>query len=282
MSNLGGAYWGVLLALEEIQEVKEREKQDLLNTIASAEAELAKVKYFGFLIKRDKMGYLEALSKTKTIFRGINPHDPLDGMVIKKRINPDFVVMLEKNYFEQNSEKIDIDEFHFMRYQAQRDSKIDWVKKCFKDFLIDDKYLIEKINISQKELIQRLQSNEWIWSIDIYNKRLRVLDVGQYIQGLESEQWSETLPRKYCIHNEVKKCNIDLSTLLEEKRLEKERQDKELEEMQRLKNKTRFRLILRFLMIIALVVIIINYKFFGKQVEKCLENLAWFFMSLIF
>lgn len=50
--------------------------------MALAEAELAKPEYFGFLIERDRMGYLEALSQTKTTFRGINPHDPFDGIVL--------------------------------------------------------------------------------------------------------------------------------------------------------------------------------------------------------
>lgn len=241
-------YGDTLRALRDFHREREAEKQLLLNTIALAEAELAKPEYFGFLIERDRMGYLEALSQTKTTFRGINPHDPLDGIVLNGGINPDFVMMLEKNFFKANSENLDKDELYFVRYQAERDKMIEWLKQEFQTLSIDDEYLKREVKTSQEELFQRLQSNEWIWSIGASDNRLKILDIKKYLKGLESQELLETLPKRFCIDVETKGFKIDPNSILEKKQ-ELERIKEETEEERRYKDLLPF----KWLSLIALL-----------------------------
>lgn len=89
-------YWDTLTALRDFHREREKEKMALLDSIALIKSELAKPEYFGYIIERDRIGYLEALSKTKMTFRGLNLHDLINGMVVNRELNPDFVMMLEE------------------------------------------------------------------------------------------------------------------------------------------------------------------------------------------
>lgn len=225
-------YGDTLRALRDFHREQEVEKQLLLNTIALAEAELTKPEYFGFLIERDRMGYLEALSQTKTTFRGINPHDPLNGIVVNGEINPDFVMMLEKNFFKENSENLDKDELYFVRYQAERNKIIKQLERNFENFSIDNEFLIKEIGVSQEELFQHLYCNEWVWTIDANSGKTNILDVKQYSERLKKQELLETLPYRFCDKKEMKGCKIDLDSVFEKKR-EMERKRIELEKKQR-------------------------------------------------
>lgn len=230
----------------------EQEREQLLNTIALVEAELAKPEYFGFLIERDRMGYLEALSQTKTTFRGINPHDPLNGMVVNGEINPDFVMMLEKNFFKNNSENLSIDELNLFRYEIQRNRMIEWLIQEFQAFSLDDEYLVKKIGFSQEEIVHRLQSNEWVWGIDANDEKLSILDVEQYLKGLESQKLLETLPPKFCTQKNIKQCVINLHDIFEEqKKIDMERQ--------RIKNQKENSTVMITMAITCIVIAIVVY-----------------------
>lgn len=180
-----------------------KEREHLLNTIATIEAELAKPEYFGFFVERDKMGYLEALSQTKTTFGGINPHDPLNGMVVNGEINPDFVTMLEKIFFKVSSENLDKDELCLVRYQAERDKMIEWLKQEFQVLSIDDEYLMKEIGISQEKLFQKLQTNTLIFAIGVENQETCIADICSYLNGVEHQNFFETFPIKFCKSNEM-------------------------------------------------------------------------------
>lgn len=266
MSNFGSTYWGALIALEDFYEIKEKKRQALLSTIALAEARLTKPEYFGFLIKQDRLGFLEALSQTKTIFRGLNPHDPLDGMVINGKINPDFILMLEKNFFKVNSKNLDRDEWCFVRYKAQRNKKIAWLKNQFKELsLNDDEYFKKEFGVSQEELFQRLRSNEWIWSIGVDDKKLSILDGKQYLEELSKKRLLETCPKKFCRYSEAKRIKINIGRILEEcqqkQQKEKEERSRELWENRKLKIKASIELILVIIVIIICIIIIIAIGF---------------------
>lgn len=202
---------------------RERERQALLNTMALAEAELAKPEYFGFLIERDRMGYLEALSQTKTTFRGINPHDPFDGIVLNGGINPDFVMMLEKNFFKENSENLDKDELYFVRYLAERDKMIWWLQNQFKELAVDDEYLIKELGISSEELFQRLQANTLVFAAKVENGEPYLIDSRLYVEGVKNQNYYETIPQNFCSYSNTKIDSIRLNDFIEKRRKEKEK-----------------------------------------------------------
>lgn len=194
---------------ERKQRVKEREA--LLSTIAVVEAELAKPEYFGYIIERDRIGYLEALSKTKMTFRGLNPHDPLNGMVVNGGINPDFVMMLEENFFRVNSKNLSIDELKFVRYEAERDKMIDWLKEEFQELLIDDEYLKQEIGVTQEELFQGLSTNSLLFATKIDSEEIYIVDKNSYLKGVMNGEFYETIPQKFCVDNskELFQANFD-------------------------------------------------------------------------
>lgn len=203
------------------QRRREKEREALLNTIALVEEELAKPEYFGYIVERDRMGYLEALSKTKTTFRGINPHDPLNGMVINGGINLDFLMMLERNFFKINSENLSIDEFKFVRYEAERDKMIDWLKEEFQELLIDDEYLKQEIGVTQEELFQGLLANSLLFATKIDSEEIYIVDKNSYLKGVMNGEFYETIPQKFCPQS----TSIELKKAFDFQRECKERED---------------------------------------------------------
>lgn len=258
-------YWDTLTALRDFHREREKEKMALLNSIVLIESELAKPEYFGYIIERDRIGYLEALSKTKTTFRGINPHDPLNGMVVNGELNPDFMMMLEENFFRVNSKKLSIDELNFVRYEAERDEMIDWLRGEFRKLAIDDKYLQQEIGINQEYLFKKLQRNEWVWGVDANNGSLSILDKKQYLKGLENQELLEMLPHSFCTQNEIEECKIDVNSIFQKIR-EILNKKKALEEEQRaLENERRYQASLPFRWILVLICLCgLVYIFLGN------------------
>lgn len=225
-------YLALRASSEAERKQRERERQALLNTMALAEAELAKPEYFGFLIERDRMGYLEALSQTKTTFRGINPHDPLNGIVANGEINPDFVMMLEKNFFKENSENLDKDELYFVRYEVERNKTIKWLKDQFEKLSINDELLSQEVGTTQEQLFQKIQNNEWVLSVILGSGKICVADGDGYLEKIDTQEFQETLPKKFCSHDKKEIGVINLGDILEKKQGEKEMMEKELQRKQ--------------------------------------------------
>lgn len=249
-------YLALRASSEAERKQRERERQTLLNTMALAEAELAKPEYFGFLIERDRMGYLEALSQTKTTFRGINPHDPFDGIVLNGGINPDFVMMLEKNFFKENSENLDKDELYFVRYQAERNKIIEWLNQEFQALSIDDEYLIREAKASQEELFKRLQSDEWIFTVNVSSGKLNIFDKKQYLKGVENQELVETLPKKFCIYKDVRDYQLDLNRFFDLKYEEERKKQEEKLKQQELGTRNTFASLAVVAVIITLIILL--------------------------
>lgn len=181
--------------LEQRREQKEREA--LLNTIALVEAELARPEYFGYLVEKDRVGYLEALSKTKTTFRGLNPHDPLNGMVVNGELNPDFMLMLEKNFFKVNSENLSIDELNFVRYEAERDYFISNFKQTMQELHLDNEWVEKNIGISQEEMFKKLKKNELLVFSKASDNELCVASCKRYLDGVEKGEFNPCAPSQF-------------------------------------------------------------------------------------
>lgn len=179
------------------QRRREKEKEELLNTIALVEEELAKPEYFGYLVERDRVGYLEALSKTKTTFRGLNPHDPLNGMVVNGELNPDFMLMLEKNFFKVNSENLSIDELNFVRYEAERDYFISNFQQTMQELHLDNEWVEKNIGISQEEMFEKLKKNELVVFSKASDNKLYVASCKRYLEGVENGEFNPCAPSQF-------------------------------------------------------------------------------------
>lgn len=243
-------YLALRVSSEAERKQRERERQALLNTMALAEAELAKPEYFGFLIEKDRMGYLEALSQTKTTFRGLNPHDPLNGIVANGGINPDFIMMLEKNFFKENSENLDKDELYFVRYQAGRNNLIKWLRKRFEILMIDRNWLKKEIGISQEDLLQRLEKNSLIFSRNTEDGKVYMVDVKSYLQGLAENKFYETMPQNFCPKNMDGEFRKELDFFAD-----KEREYKERENAEKTRNDRKISLIISLIIAFCLITI---------------------------
>lgn len=219
------------------QRRREKEREALLNTIALVEEELAKPRYFGFLIEKDRVGYLEALSKTKTTFKGLNPHDPLNGMVVNGELNPDFILMLEKNFFKVNSENLSVDELNFVRYEAERNKMIEWLRGEFQRLSIDDEYLKQEIGITQEKLFQGLLTNFLLFATKIDDERVCVVDAHSYLEGIEKGCYFRLIPQKFCKQERESFFHLDVFNLLESKKFEEERKEQEKREKENLEFK---------------------------------------------
>lgn len=256
----------------------EKEKEHLLNTIALIEAELAKPRYFGFLIEKDRVGYLEALSKTKTTFKGLNPHDPLNGIVANGEINPDFVMMLEKNFFKNNSENIDKDELYFVRYQVDRDEMIEWLKGQFEELSIDDEYLTEEFGFSQEDLFQNLKINALVFAEKIKNEEVYIMDVHSYLDGVRHQELCESIPQKFCTSDT--ECVLNKSLVfIEQKQKEHQEEINRQNKEQIEKGKRDFlKVIFMFLSFVLVCVLFLAYTAISKSPEamqKLQSILPW-------
>lgn len=250
-------YLALRASSEAERKQRERERQTLLNTMALAEAELAKPEYFGFLIERDRMGYLEALSQTKTTFRGINPHDPFDGIVLNGGINPDFVMMLEKNFFKNNSENIDKDELYFVRYENKKDLFIVRLKETLQELFLDDDWVKQNIGISKEEIFEKLNKNELILCSRLEDGNLCMASPERYCRGVENGEFQCWIPNRFLTMQNQSDVLYSLKKVVEAKKL----RDRELNENKEYDTKLNLIAILVFLIICLCFV---TYTIFEK------------------
>lgn len=212
---------------ERKQRAKEREA--LLSTIAVVEAELVKPEYFGYLVEKDRVGYLEALSKTKTTFRGLNPHDPLNGMVVNGELNPDFMLMLEKNFFKVNSENLSVDELNFVRYETERNKMIEWLRGEFQRLAIDDEYLKQEAGITQEELFQGLLTNSLLFATKIDDEKTYIVDTSSYLEGVENGCYCGAISQKFIQSKKSETFQFDLFGIINKKQQEVEMEKREIQ-----------------------------------------------------
>lgn len=260
------------------QRRREKEREALLNTIALVEEELAKPRYFGFLIEKDRVGYLEALSKTKTTFKGLNPHDPLNGMVVNGELNPDFILMLEKNFFKVNSENLSVDELNFVRYQVDRDEMIEWLKSQFEELSIDDKYLTEEFRFSQEDLFQNLKINALVFAEKIKNEEVCIVDVRSYLDGVRHQEFCESIPQKFCTSST--ECVLNKSLVFVEQKRKEHQEELNRRNKERIEKENRQTLKALFLFLCFILVCVLFYTYMTisrspEAMQKLQSILSW-------
>lgn len=139
-----------------------RAKKKLANALETIERALENEKYFGYLARTDKIGYLRALSKAKETFRGLNKEDLSDGMVNSNGINPLFIEMVEDFYYSEIRKDADINQLKLARYNAFRDEFISEIRKDDDAFAED--YAQEDFGISREEMLKKVEENELIFA----------------------------------------------------------------------------------------------------------------------
>lgn len=146
-------------------------------------------------------------------------------------------MMLEKNFFKENSENLDKDELYFVRYEVERNKTIKWLKNQFEKLSINDELLRQEVGTTQEQLFQKLQNNEWVLSVILGSGKICVADGDGYLEKLNTQEFQETLPKKFCSYDKKEIGVINLSDFLEKKQGEKERMEKELQRKQDIENR---------------------------------------------
>lgn len=139
-----------------------RAKKKLSEILSKAEDILASEKYFGYLVRTDKMGYLRALSKAKETFRGLNKEDLSDGMVGNGGINPLFVEMVEDFYYSEIRKEADINQLKLARYNVLRDELIARFEGDKESFT--EEYAQEELEMSRKEMFEKIKENKLVFA----------------------------------------------------------------------------------------------------------------------
>lgn len=139
-----------------------RAKKKIANALDTIERALETEKYFGYLVRTDRMGYLRALSRAKSTFRGLNRDDVSEGMVDSSGINPLFVEMVEDFYYTEIRKEADINQLKLARYNAFRDEFISEIRKNSNVFTED--YAQEDFGISREEMLKKTEANELIFA----------------------------------------------------------------------------------------------------------------------
>lgn len=137
-----------------------RAKKKLANALETIERALESEKYFGYLARTDKIGYLRALSKAKETFRGLNKEDLSDGMVNNNGINPLFIEMVEDFYYSEIRKDADINQLKLARYNALRDeliARFEGDKEAY-----TEEYT-EELRMSREEMFSKLRNNELVF-----------------------------------------------------------------------------------------------------------------------
>ncbi len=138
-----------------------RAKKQLNEVIAEAEQILESDHYFGYLVKNDKIGYLRALSKAKSTFRGLNRDDLTEGMIDGEGVNPLFVEMVEDFYYSEIRKEANIYDLKLARYNALRDELIERFEGDEK--ALTENYAKNEFNLSRQEMFKKVRSNELVF-----------------------------------------------------------------------------------------------------------------------
>lgn len=139
-----------------------RAKKKIANALDTIERALETEKYFGYLVRTDRMGYLRALSRAKSTFRGLNRDDVSEGMVDSSGINPLFVEMVEDFYYTEIRKEADINQLKLARYNALRDELIARFEGDKESFT--EEYAQEELEMSRKEMFEKIKENKLVFA----------------------------------------------------------------------------------------------------------------------
>lgn len=170
-----------------------RAKKKLSEILSKAEDILASEKYFGYLVRTDKMGYLRALSKAKETFRGLNKEDLSDGMVGNGGINPLFVEMVEDFYYSEIRKEADINQLKLARYNVLRDELIARFEGDIEEGFTEE-YAQEEFGISRAEMFEKVKKNKLIFAIDIEQSGWEILTKKEYEEWVKEGTIIEDFP----------------------------------------------------------------------------------------
>lgn len=169
-----------------------RAKKKLSEVLSKAENVLASEKYFGYLVRTDKMGYLRALSKAKETFRGLNKEDLSDGMVGNGGINPLFVEMVEDFYYSEIRKEADINQLKLARYNVLRDELIARFEGD-KEVLTEE-YAQEEFGVSRAEMFEKVRKNEFIFAFDLEDNVWDIATKEEYKEWIQEGAIIEDFP----------------------------------------------------------------------------------------
>lgn len=170
-----------------------RAKKKLSEVLSKAENVLASEKYFGYLVRTDKMGYLRALSKAKETFRGLNKEDLSDGMVGNGGINPLFIEMVEDFYYSEIRKEADINQLKLARYNVLRDELIARFEGDTEEGFTEE-YAQEEFGVSRAEMFEKVKKNELIFAIDIEQSGWEILTKKEYGEWIKNGGIIEYFP----------------------------------------------------------------------------------------
>ena len=149
------AEWNAQRAIEA------QEREALAQAVKSYEEALNDPMWLAYMIKTDKTGYLRALSKAKSVFRGIDPKDEFCGMRGEDEgVNPDFVAMVEDFYLEVRKDIKKYD-YQLAKYNFLRDVLIGEIESE----TYANRELLQEFNVSKPELIVNIKKNEFVFAL---------------------------------------------------------------------------------------------------------------------
>lgn len=172
------AEWNAQRAIEA------QEREALAQAVKSYEEALDDPMWLAYMIKTDKTGYLRALSKAKSTFRGIEPKDPFCGMRGENgEVNPDFVAVVEDFYFEVRRDVKKYD-YQLAKYNFLRDHLIERFEGKSENFT--EEYAKNVFNLSRAEMFEKVRKNEAIWVLALKDGLWNILPYERYEKGVKN------------------------------------------------------------------------------------------------
>lgn len=172
--------------------IEASERNELAMAVKSYEDGLNNPMWLGYMIKTDKAGYLRALSKAKTTFRGIDPKDAFCGMRGEgNEINPDFVAVVEDFYLEirRDIKKYD---YQLAKYNFLRDALIERFEGDENGYT--EEYAKNVFNLSRAEMFEKVRKNEAIWAMGAKSGVWNILPAKQYEADIKANKFITPFP----------------------------------------------------------------------------------------
>lgn len=167
----------ILLGMGANEFLNEMADKGVQKAVKSYEDALNDPMWLGYMIKTDLAGYLRALSKAKTTFRGINPKDAYCGMKGEgNTINPAFVAVVEDFYLEIRAGLGKYD-YQLAKYNFLRDHLIERFEG---DESTYTEYAQIEFGISRAEMFDKLRKNELVWAYTPSHKVWNILELVRY------------------------------------------------------------------------------------------------------
>lgn len=173
------AEWNAQRAIEA------QEREALAQAVKSYEKALNDPMWLAYMIKTDKTGYLRALSKAKSVFRGIDPKDEFCGMRGEDEgVNPDFVAMVEDFYLEVRRDIKKYD-YQLAKYNFLRDVLIERFEGD--ESVYTDSSVRETYGIARDEMFNKIRSNEFVFALSTQDNNWYALNSEKYKRGIENK-----------------------------------------------------------------------------------------------